>query len=194
MSSVETEPGAADPERIATQQDFGRELTAVRSLAGLTVRQVARAARLPISTTGDYFSGLHLPGSAQPEQLIRMLQACGVSSAAEQARWLDALRRARRSPGKKMPADAPYRGLARFEPEDARWFFGREEIADRLAELVGSGTADPESGEGLPLVLVGPSGSGKSSLLRRPDPQAHRAVNHPRSDSGVGRCAPDPAR
>jgi WD40 repeat protein/transcriptional regulator with XRE-family HTH domain len=166
VSSVESEQGEADPDRIATQQDFGRELTAVRKHAGLTVRQAARAAGLPISTTGDYFSGRHLPGNGQPEQLISLLQACGVTDTAEQARWLDALRRARRSPGKKMPADAPYRGLARFEPEDARWFFGREEIADRLAELANAGSAPSESGEGLPLVLVGPSGSGKSSLLR----------------------------
>jgi hypothetical protein len=43
VSGVETEQGAADPERIATQQEFGRELTAVRALAGLTVRQVARS-------------------------------------------------------------------------------------------------------------------------------------------------------
>ncbi len=163
MSGVESGQISADPDRIATQQDFGRELTAVRALAGLTVRQVARAAGLPISTTGDYFSGRHLPGNAQPEQLVRMLQACGITAAAEQARWLDALRRARRSPGKKAPADAPYRGLARFEPEDARWFFGREEVADRLAELVGINS--PHRG-GPPLVLVGPSGSGKSSLLR----------------------------
>ena len=35
-----------DPDRIATQQDFGRELTAIRTRAGLTVRQVARAAEL----------------------------------------------------------------------------------------------------------------------------------------------------
>ena len=166
VSSVESEQGAADPDRIATQQDFGRELTAVRTRAGLTVRQAARVAGLPISTTGDYFSGRHLPGNGQPEQLISLLQACGVTDTAEQARWLDALRRARRSPGRKMPADAPYRGLARFEPEDARWFFGREEIADRLAELADAGSADSESGGGLPLVLVGPSGSGKSSLLR----------------------------
>jgi len=178
VTGVESGQLAADPEQIATQQDFGRELTALRSLAGLTVRQVARVAGLPISTTGDYFSGRHLPGNAQPEQLIRLLQACGVTDTAEQTRWLDALRRARRSPGRKMPADSPYRGLARFEPEDARWFFGREDIAERLAELAESGlalSADGEpreprhwsgSADGLPLVLVGASGSGKSSLLR----------------------------
>jgi len=178
VSDVKSGHIAADPDRIATQQDFGRELTTLRTLAGLTVRQVAGAAGLPISTTGDYFSGRHLPGSGQPEQLIRMLRACAVTDAAEQTRWLDALRRARRSPGRKIPASAPYRGLAKFEPEDARWFFGREEIADRLAELADRGSAQNGSSEpagpdhrsepanGLPLVLVGPSGSGKSSLLR----------------------------
>ena len=36
-----------DPDRIVTPQDFGRELTLLRSRADLTVRQVARAAGLP---------------------------------------------------------------------------------------------------------------------------------------------------
>ena len=73
---------------------------------------------------------------------------------------MGAVQRARRPPGRRPGgADAPYRGLARFEPEDARWFFGREDVTDLLA-----GLADEE--EPLPLVLVGASGAGKSSLLR----------------------------
>jgi len=76
------------------------------------------------------------------------------------ARWRSALQRARRAPGRRAAgAEAPYRGLARFEREDARWFFGREDVTDLLAAL-----AEEESP--LPLVLVGPSGAGKSSLLR----------------------------
>jgi transcriptional regulator with XRE-family HTH domain len=50
----------------------------------------------------------------------------------------------------------PYRGLAAFREQDAALFFGREELTDRLVEAVGC----------TPLVaLVGPSGSGKSSLV-----------------------------
>ncbi len=76
------------------------------------------------------------------------------------ARWTSALQRAKRPPGRRAAgADAPYRGLARFEREDARWFFGREDVTDLLAELT-----DEENP--LPLVLVGASGAGKSSLLR----------------------------
>ncbi|WP_326574716.1 WD40 repeat domain-containing protein [Streptomyces sp. NBC_00481] len=53
----------------------------------------------------------------------------------------------------------PYRGLAAFTPQDAEWFFGRERataaLVERIFEQIGSG----------PLMLVAPSGAGKSSLL-----------------------------
>jgi DNA-binding SARP family transcriptional activator/WD40 repeat protein len=62
----------------------------------------------------------------------------------------------RAAPGR--PADVcPYKGLARFETADAEFFFGREQVvAEAVGHLVGSRF----------LALVGPSGSGKSSLLR----------------------------
>ncbi|WP_433539788.1 caspase, EACC1-associated type [Streptosporangium sandarakinum] len=52
---------------------------------------------------------------------------------------------------------SPYRGLGVFGPEDADLFFGRDELTETLT---GRALAD-----GL-LVVTGPSGSGKSSLLR----------------------------
>src|SRR5215472_1704366 len=157
-------PGAElpDPGRIVSQQDFGRELTLARQRAGLTVRQVARASTVPASTAGDYFAARHLPPASQPDLLPRILAACGITDEAEVDRWLDALSRVRRAPGRR-PAhvQAPYRGLASFQPEDAAWFFGREELGLHLVRLA-TGAAAP----GLPLAVVGPSGSGKSSLLR----------------------------
>ncbi|MFF5495897.1 AAA family ATPase [Streptomyces aquilus] len=54
----------------------------------------------------------------------------------------------------------PYRGLASYRREDARWFFGRERSTDALlAQLLGT-----ERTGGL-VMLVGASGAGKSSLL-----------------------------
>jgi DNA-binding SARP family transcriptional activator/class 3 adenylate cyclase/WD40 repeat protein len=51
----------------------------------------------------------------------------------------------------------PFKGLAPFEPEDADYFFGRERlVAELVARLVGARF----------LCISGPSGSGKSSLLR----------------------------
>ncbi|MCA1674471.1 MAG: helix-turn-helix domain-containing protein, partial [Actinobacteria bacterium] len=50
----------------------------------------------------------------------------------------------------------PYRGLSAFREQDATWFFGREELTDRLVGEL----------EHRPVVaLVGPSGCGKSSLV-----------------------------
>ncbi len=51
----------------------------------------------------------------------------------------------------------PFKGLASFEPVDADYFFGRERlVAELVARLVGASF----------LGIVGPSGSGKSSVLR----------------------------
>ncbi|MFJ9634457.1 helix-turn-helix domain-containing protein [Streptomyces sp. NPDC101175] len=60
------------------------------------------------------------------------------------------------------PADVcPYPGLASFEPDDAAWFFGRERATAKLiSRLAGA------LGEGGLTVVVAPSGSGKSSLLK----------------------------
>ncbi|GGZ81555.1 nSTAND1 domain-containing NTPase [Streptomyces bluensis] len=54
----------------------------------------------------------------------------------------------------------PYRGLASYRQQDARWFFGRERSTDALVAQL---RAAEEPG-GL-VMLVGASGAGKSSLL-----------------------------
>ena len=54
----------------------------------------------------------------------------------------------------------PYRGLASYRPQDARWFFGRERSTDALVAQL---RAAEDTG-GL-VMLVGASGAGKSSLL-----------------------------
>jgi WD40 repeat protein len=147
---------------ILTRRDFAVALTMVRDQAGLTVRDVARAAGLPDSTVGGYYSGRHLPASKPPTILVSILHACGVTDPAEIDQWLRTLSRVRLAPGRR-PAGAPvpYRGLQSYGVEDAEWFFGREALTEavlrRLAELCQ---------EGGPLVVLGASGAGKSSLLR----------------------------
>jgi DNA-binding SARP family transcriptional activator/ABC-type glycerol-3-phosphate transport system substrate-binding protein len=55
----------------------------------------------------------------------------------------------------------PFKGLRPFDEADAADFFGREALIERLLERL----ADVARGDGL-LTLVGPSGSGKSSVVR----------------------------
>jgi WD40 repeat protein/DNA-binding SARP family transcriptional activator/energy-coupling factor transporter ATP-binding protein EcfA2 len=63
----------------------------------------------------------------------------------------------RPEPKRAMPPTSPYRGLFAFREEDAAYFFGREAVTDRLVETV----------KDQPVVaVIGPSGSGKSSVLQ----------------------------
>ena len=50
----------------------------------------------------------------------------------------------------------PYKGLAPFEAGDAEFFFGRERLVDELVDRLAASSL---------LAVIGPSGSGKSSLL-----------------------------
>ncbi len=65
--------GDPDPGRAATTEELGRELTLARLRAGLTVRQVAKAAEIPVSTAGDYFAGRHLPSASQSDALRKIV-------------------------------------------------------------------------------------------------------------------------
>ena len=59
--------------------------------------------------------------------------------------------------GAPDPGECPWRGLAAYDVDDARWYAGRERlVAEVVARMPGSRL----------LALVGASGSGKSSLMR----------------------------
>ncbi|MEV6873446.1 hypothetical protein [Amycolatopsis sp. NPDC051128] len=150
---------AAAPGAIHTRQDFSRALTLLRESRSLSIRQVAAetGVRGAHTTIGDWFSGRGLPSPASRDLLVGVLAACGVSADDEVEAWLAAWRRVRRTPGPRPAGPQPYRGLAGFRPEDAGWFFGREDVVELLVERVRASRG--------PHIVVGPSGAGKSSLL-----------------------------
>ncbi len=153
------ESSPTDPREIRTRDDLAAALTGLREARGWTIRDVAHAAGFPVATTGGYFSGRHLPPLATVDQFLQMLGLLGVGPD-DLPLWSAAVQRLRRAPGPRpVSAAAPYRGLAAYEAEDAEVFFGREELTDRLLTEV-------RSGRPTPLVVLGASGSGKSSLLR----------------------------
>ncbi|MCX5366059.1 hypothetical protein OG864_46015 [Streptomyces sp. NBC_00124] len=135
---------------------FAYELRKLRQEAeGLTYRAMAARAHYSTATLAQAAAGDRLPSL---QVTLAYVAACGGDPDEWERRWHRAAeeetadRRAMDDPG-----EAPYLGLARFEAGDHQRFFGRDRLVERLVGMVGR---EPV------VVLVGPSGSGKSSLLR----------------------------
>ncbi|MEX2457506.1 MAG: hypothetical protein WD770_00795 [Actinomycetota bacterium] len=132
------------------------------SLAGpaeiLASREAVHVARKVEGVTFVDRGPVHLKGLADAVQVVR------VRAEAEDPAEEIAFRRALGSsaallvpvvPGVMVPN--PYKGLRPFEEGDAPDFFGREELTQQLVERLGQTRF---------LAVVGPSGSGKSSVVR----------------------------
>ena len=135
---------------------LAHELREVRKAAGTpSYRRMAEAAGFSATTLSQAAAGERLPSLAVVRGYVR---ACGGDPAQWEPRWKEA-EAAVAGAVREAPVDAPppYRGLARFEPDDRDLFFGRERMVDELHRLV----CDHRFA-----VLFGASGSGKSSLLR----------------------------
>jgi transcriptional regulator with XRE-family HTH domain len=152
-----------DPPAIGSRSELAAALTRLREQSGLSVRDLARRVESPVATIGGYFSGRHLPTPAQSAVFFRLLEACGVDDPDAQQQWWDAVSRVRRA-GAARPASvrAPYLGLESFQIQDAALFFGRERLTEDLVAAVGSF----DGAAGRMVAVIGPSGSGKSSLVR----------------------------
>ncbi|WP_228472842.1 nSTAND1 domain-containing NTPase [Streptomyces cyaneochromogenes] len=138
-------------------QRFAFELRKLRQEAGrITYRQMARQVEVSVSTLSRAAKGEQLPSL---QVALAYVRACGGDVQAWERRWREAVTEQARSAD--LVADgtvpSPYRGLARFEVGDAELFFGRDEVTDALARAVA---------EHRVVAVFGPSGSGKSSLLR----------------------------
>jgi energy-coupling factor transporter ATP-binding protein EcfA2 len=99
--------------------------------------------------------------------LLDMVQWIDIADARSGfSRLVDGLRSAGLNPEQTFawnPDRPPYPGLASFDGADAAVFFGRERETARLVELL---QPTLRHGSGRFVAIVGPSGSGKSSLLR----------------------------
>ncbi|WP_031498795.1 helix-turn-helix domain-containing protein [Streptomyces bicolor] len=145
-----------DPGRGPVQR-FAFELRKLRQEAGgITYRQMARQVEVSVTTLSRAAKGEQLPSLPVALAYVR---ACGGDEQAWERRWREAVTEQARAAD--LVADesipSPYRGLARFDVGDAELFFGRDEMADALARTVT---------EHRVFAVFGPSGSGKSSLLR----------------------------
>ncbi|MEU0646434.1 nSTAND1 domain-containing NTPase [Streptomyces umbrinus] len=137
-------------------QRFAFELRKLRAeAAGITYRSLAQRAGYSVTTLSQAAAGEQLP--TLPVALA-YVGACGGDLAEWEARWKEAVEE---SAGDRSRDDdespTPYRGLARFETGDSGLFFGREQLTADLVDLLRRRRF---------AAVFGPSGSGKSSLLR----------------------------
>lgn len=116
---------------------------------------MAQITHFSVAVLSRAASGSRLPSLAVVTAYVR---ACGEDPAPWEDRWREVwettVEQTRDGEGDVRP---PYQGLARFEVEDSDLFFGRDALVDRLHEMVCRHRL---------VGVVGPSGSGKSSLVR----------------------------
>ncbi|WP_326762100.1 hypothetical protein OHB35_48005 [Streptomyces phaeochromogenes] len=135
---------------------FAYELRKLRREAGgITYRAMARQAHYSAATLAHAAAGERL---ASLPVALAYAEACGGDRDEWERRWHQAAQdTAEESRAADDDTEAPYPGLTRFEASDSERFFGRDHLVGQLVDLV----RDKEF-----VVLTGPSGSGKSSLLR----------------------------
>lgn len=155
---------------------FAAELRKVRQEAGApSYRVMAQRAGYSVTTLSQAAAGDKLPS---PAVVRAYAEACGADPQEWERRWRDAEREQAEEPldeGAGGSGESPYRGLTRFEPDDEGLFFGRERLTEDLVRRVR---------EGRFTVVFGPSGGGKSSLLR-----AGLIPRLRRADEGMARPA-----
>ncbi|WP_369209093.1 helix-turn-helix domain-containing protein, partial [Streptomyces sp. PU-14G] len=134
---------------------FAAALRALRESAGKpTYRVMAQRARYGVTALSQAAAGKQLPTRAVT---LAYVKACGGDVIEWERRWREASAEVAAEGNGDGASRPPYRGLTRFEPGDAELFFGRDRLVERLVEL---------NGKHRFTAVFGPSGSGKSSLLR----------------------------
>ncbi|MEV6278348.1 AAA family ATPase [Nocardia sp. NPDC051832] len=171
--------GTETPSRPADgspRRTFALRLTALFEAAGKpTLRSVATAASQRVKAAGgspvtiqrisDWRSGRTIPAEFDTLRpvLLTLFDRARDSGAAPELLNLQAWQRLwRRAQSVDTPVPCPYPGLTAFGPADTDRFFGRRRATTDLAELVRRTITSPDHG---PIIVLGASGAGKSSLL-----------------------------
>ncbi|MFJ7903964.1 helix-turn-helix domain-containing protein [Streptomyces sp. NPDC096198] len=134
---------------------FAAQLRRLRRQRGLSLADLARQVHYSKGYLSKIETGAKPPTVDVARRCDRALTAGGALLALAET----ATARERAGDNDIGAPACPYRGLSAFTAQDAEWFFGRERataaLVERLFQRIGRG----------PLMLVAPSGAGKSSLL-----------------------------
>ncbi|MEU6259444.1 AAA family ATPase [Streptomyces sp. NPDC047043] len=125
------------------------QFAALAAVLHVLIPQARRARPTPVS-----------PGLYDMVQWQRLWERAVADPAGERAAASAEVEEGAPAEASAVPGVCPYRGLASYRQEDARWFFGRERSTNALVDQLRAA----EKTGGL-VMLVGASGAGKSSLL-----------------------------
>ncbi|WP_164904045.1 helix-turn-helix domain-containing protein [Nonomuraea polychroma] len=136
-------------------QRFASELRKLRQEAGgLTYRAMAKRAGYSVTTLSQAAAGERL---ASLPVVLAFVEACGADVSAWERRWQQVAHEVARERADDDGAAGPYLGLAPYDTDDSGRFFGRERLVEEVHVLLRRHRF---------AAVFGPSGSGKSSLLR----------------------------
>jgi DNA-binding SARP family transcriptional activator len=106
--SAEADLAALSSDDLASREDFGRALDAVRIRAGLTVQEAAWASGISPGEAAGYFTGCDLPALSEAglKVLHSVLAACGIMDPEQVITWTYVLMKAWSLPGHQPLASA----------------------------------------------------------------------------------------
>ncbi len=143
---------------VVTRDAVAAQIETLKRSSGKSYRSLARELGLSFSTVCDWVKLTHFPFPRQREHFLALLGAMGAEDPEDVYRKVELLR----DEVRERPRN-PYRGLRPFTEEEAHLFFGRETLVEELVFRTLQGL---QAGRGHPIVVIGASGSGKSSILR----------------------------
>ncbi len=154
----ETDLSQRSPESIVEQLTLREQEVLQMITEGLSNKEIAENLFVTMATVKwhirQLYQKLHVRSRVQAIMRARSLQLIGPDTIGEPA--LDEATYVALPEPKN-----PYKGLQAFQTADARDFFGREKLVQRLVKRLQGGTIPNRF-----LAVIGPSGSGKSSVIR----------------------------
>ncbi|HSO69471.1 MAG TPA: hypothetical protein VLQ67_07495, partial [Arachnia sp.] len=139
-----------------SREALAERIGAARHATNLSIRRAASLAKVPPSTAQGWFEG-RLPTPALTSNFLDLLEALGlVESPEEREAWQRAVASARTAP---VVEASPFVGLRSYTAQESAVYVGRERAYQALVEACLRDDAPR------PVVVLGDSGAGKSSLL-----------------------------
>lgn len=143
----------------ASRESFAKKLNDARVDQHISIRAAARIAEVPTATVHGWLGGKHFPVPALRPNYLRLVAHLGLSDELPADLWSNDWDEIEPVLDRVRP---PYLGLRPFGVADCELFYGRSGESRRIAQAIAR--LRDQAGCGI-VVLIGASGSGKSSLL-----------------------------